>query len=413
MFLSNPSVTPESRPRGGIPRLRPGSMPLLSYGFRPFFLGAGVWACIAMLLWIGLLSGHCRFATGYGAVAWHSHELLFGYVSAVLTGFLLTAIPNWTGRLPLQGSPLLGLVLLWLAGRVAMLMTDQIGSAAAAIIDGAYLFVLSGAVLREIITGKNWRNLKVVALTGSIAVANVIFHLEVIRSGAPDYGVRAAIAGIVTLIVLVGGRVIPSFTHNWLARRGDPNRPAPLGRLDFVAIGVTLLALVLWMIAPAWQGSGVALAAAAIMQAVRLSRWAGLRSASEPIVLILHLGYVFVPLGALALTVSIIWPEFLPPTGALHAWTSGAIGTMTLAIMTRAIRGHTGHDISSPPTTSLIYAAILLAALARAVAPLVPEFTAGLLYIAAAGWFTSFAIFVAVYGPMLVKRRRDSREYGC
>src|SRR5690349_17024863 len=117
-----------SQKRGGIPRLRPESIPVLSYRFRPFFLGAALWACIAMVLWIGLLSGWWSFATGYGLIAWHAHEFLFGYVAAVMTGFLLTAIPNWTGRFPLQGRPLLALFALWLAGRAAMLATDAIGS---------------------------------------------------------------------------------------------------------------------------------------------------------------------------------------------------------------------------------------------------------------------------------------------
>lgn len=141
--------------RGGIPRLRPQSVPLLSYGFRPFFLGAALWAVAAMVLWVGLLLDAWSFAGAYGAVPWHVHEFLFGYVSAVLTGFLLTAIPNWTGRLPLQGRPLLALFLLWAAGRVAMLAVDRIGIVAATAIDGVYLPVLAIVILREIVAGRN------------------------------------------------------------------------------------------------------------------------------------------------------------------------------------------------------------------------------------------------------------------
>lgn len=412
MSLSNQSVTSDTRPRGGIPRLRPGSIPLLSYGFRPFFLGAGAWACVAMLLWIGLLSGRCRFATGYGAVAWHSHELLFGYISAVLTGFLLTAIPNWTGRMPLQGSPLLGLVVLWLVGRVAMLMTDQIGAVAAAVIDGAYLFVLTGAVMREIIVGKNWRNLKVTLLVALVAVANVAFHIETMLMGAPDYGIRMGIATIIALIMIVGGRITPSFTHNWLARRGEQIRPAPLGRFDFLSIGLTAIGLVCWIVAPAWTGSGVALLIGAALQTVRLSRWAGLQTWREPIVLVLHLGYAFVPLGALTLGISILWPEVIPPSGGLHAWTTGAMGVMTLAVMTRATRGHTGRALEAGVPTSLIYAAILLAALARIAAPIVPECYFELLYISAGAWLVAFGGFVACYGPMLVREKHRSSKNG-
>jgi uncharacterized protein involved in response to NO len=406
MSLSDQSIAPKPRPGGGIPRLRPGSVPLLSYGFRPFFLGAAVWACIGMVLWIGLLSGAFSFARTYGAVAWHAHELLFGYVSAVMTGFLLTAIPNWTGRMPLQGQPLLTLALLWLGGRVAMLLTDSIGNVAAAAADSAYLFVLTAVIAREIVAGKNWRNLKVTILTSVVAAANVVFHAEVIFHGAPDYGVRIGIAAVVTLIMLIGGRVTPSFTHNWLARRGDPQRPVSLGRFDFAAIGVMAVGLICWIVAPEWIGTGAVLLVGAGVQAVRLSRWTGLRTWREPIVLILHVGYAFVPLGALTLAVSILWPSIVPPAGALHAWTSGAIGVMTLAIMTRATLGHTGRPIETAAMTGFVYAAIVVATLARIAAPMAASYYSELLYVAAVSWIAAFGAFTAWYGPMLIRARR-------
>jgi uncharacterized protein involved in response to NO len=390
--------------QGGIPRLKPFSIPLLSYGFRPFFLGAGIWACVAMVLWIGLLTGAWSFANAYGPLAWHAHEFLFGYVSAVLTGFLLTAIPNWTGRMPLQGWPLLGLVILWLAGRAAMLMTDQIGNLPAMAIDIAYLAVLTAAIVREIAAGKNWRNLKVAALVGLIVVANVTFHLEVLWAGAPDYGMRLAIAAIIALIMLVGGRVTPSFTHNWLARTGDPKRPAPLGRLDFVSIGITAVALASWVAAPNWQGTALLLFAGALAQAIRLSRWAGARTWREPIVFVLHIGYAFIPIGALILGISILWPATISQTGALHAWTTGAIGMMTLAVMTRATLGHTGHSIATSPSTLVIYGGILIAAFARITAGFEPAIE--ILYLSAFGWLVAYVGFVAVYGPMLVRARQ-------
>jgi uncharacterized protein involved in response to NO len=313
----------EPRRRGGIPRLRPqSSIALLSCGFRPFFLGAGLWATVAMVLWIGLVSGLWQFANAYGDVAWHAHEFLFGYVSAVLTGFLLTAIPNWTGRLPLQGSPLLALCLLWAAGRVAMLATDQIGVVAAAAVDCAYLPTLAAVILREIIVGRNWRNLKVTILVILVAVANVVFQVEVLVRGAPDYGLRLGTAAIVGLIMLVGGRITPSFTHNWLTRAGSAKLPAPLDRFDMTAIAIAGGALLSWIAAPGWRGTAALLIFAAVVQAVRLGRWAGERTWREPIVLILHVGYAFVPLGALALGAAILWPAIIAPTAALHAWTT-------------------------------------------------------------------------------------------
>ena len=397
-----------SEPRGGIPRLRPEPTALLSYGFRPFFLGAALWACIAMVLWIGLLSGFCNFAIGYGAIAWHAHEFLFGYIAAVMTGFLLTAIPNWTGRFPLQGMPLFALFLLWLAGRVAMLTTDWIGSGAAAIIDCAYLITLTAVISREIVAGSNWRNLRVAVLVALTAIANIVFQAEVLVYAGPNYGLRLAVAAIVALIMVVGGRVTPSFTSNWLTRQGSQIRPAPLGRFDIGSIAIGGIALIAWVAAPDWYGTAVLLLVMAIAQAARLSRWTGARTWREPILFVLHLGYAFVPLGAFMLSISILWPRIVPASGALHAWTTGAMGLMTLAIMTRATLGHTGRDVFSTPTTVAIYGAMLVAALARIAAPLLPAFYYQTLLTAGVAWFSAFALFVLTYGPMLTRARQTA-----
>ena len=403
----------EPRRRGGIPRLRPqSSIALLSYGFRPFFLGAGLWAVVAMVLWVGLMSGYWAFANAYGAVAWHAHEFLFGYVSAVLTGFLLTAIPNWTGRLPLQGQPLLALCLLWAAGRAAMLATDRIGITAAVVVDCAYLPTLAMVILREVIAGRNWRNLKVTILVVLVALANVLFQVEVLVRGATDYGLRLGIAAVIVLVMLVGGRVTPSFTHNWLTRAGSAKLPAPLDRFDMVAIAMATGALLSWIAAPAWSGTAALLVIAAVAQAARLGRWAGERTWREPIVFILHVGYAFVPLGALALGVAVLRPEIVAPTGALHAWTTGAMGTMTLAVMTRATLGHTGRAIAAAPVTIVIYGAIVFAALVRIAAPLLPGVYYEALIAAAIGWIVAFGGFVVVYGPMLLRPRASGSTLG-
>jgi uncharacterized protein involved in response to NO len=394
--------------RGGIPRLKPEAVPLLSYGFRPFFLGAAVWACVAMVLWIGLLSGAWGFADAYGAIAWHAHELLFGYISAVMTGFLLTAIPNWTGRLPLQGRPLLMLLLLWLAGRIAMLAIAEIGILAATIIDCVYLLTLVAVILREIIAGNNWRNLRVVILVGVLALANIVFQAEVLRYGMPDYGLRLGTAAIVALIVLIGGRITPSFTANWLTRWHSDRLPAPLGRFDMVSIALAIAALISWILAPAWRGTAVLLFVMAIAQAARLARWTGGRTWREPILFVLHLGYAFVPLGAFILALSILWPQIIPPSGALHAWTTGAMGIMTLAVMTRATLGHTGREVVSAPPTIVIYGAILAAALARVAAPLLSAVYYESLVAAALGWIIAFGMFLVFYGPMLVRARENA-----
>src|SRR5262252_1552281 len=297
---------------GGIPRLRPQAIPALSYGFRPFFFSAALWAAVAMVLWLGLLSGWWTFANGYGAIAWHAHEFLFGYIAAVMTGFLLTAIPNWTGRLPLQGMPLLVLLVLWLAGRAAMLATDQIGTSAATLIDCAYLVTLTAIITREIVAGSNWRNLRVAVLVALTAVANIVFQAEVLIHAGPNYGLHLAVAAIVALIMVVGGRVTPSFTSNWLTRQGSQTRPAPMGRFDIGAIAIGTIALAAWIAAPDWYGAAALLVVMAIAHAARLSRWAGARTWREPMLFVLHLGYAFVPLGALLLSTSIVWPRIVP-----------------------------------------------------------------------------------------------------
>jgi uncharacterized protein involved in response to NO len=396
-----------SKPGGGIPRLRPKSIALLSCGFRPFFLGAALWACIAMVLWIGLLSGSWSFATDYGVIAWHAHEFLFGYIAAVMTGFILTAIPNWTGRFPLQGKPLIALLVLWLAGRAAMLATDQIGTAAA-IIDCAYLVTLTAVITREIVAGSNWRNLRVAVLIALTAVANIVFQTEVLIDVGPNYGLRLSVAAIVALIMVVGGRITPSFTNNWLTRQGSEKRPAPLDRFDIGSIALAALALSTWIAAPDWYGTAALLLLMAIAQAARLSRWAGARTWREPILFVLHVGYAFVPLGAFILSLSILWPQIVPASGALHAWTTGAMGIMTLAIMTRATLGHTGREVISTPATIVIYGAMLVAALARIAAPLLPAIYYQALLTAALGWLLAFGIFLLIYGPMLLKAKQTN-----
>ena len=242
---------------------------------------------------------------------------------------------------------------------------------AAAAIDCAYLPTLAAVIVREIIVGRNWRNLKVAILVALLAVANVLFQVEVFVHGAPDYGLRLGTAAIVGLIMLVGGRVTPSFTHNWLKRAGSAKLPAPLDRFDMTAIAIAGGALLSWIAAPGWRGTAALLIFAAVVQAARLGRWAGERTWREPIVFILHVGYAFVPLGALALGRD-VWPAIIAPTAALHAWTTGAMGTMTLAVMTRATLGHTGRSVSRSAINQRDLRGRPVRRLARVAAPLLP-----------------------------------------
>ncbi len=259
---------------------------LLSRGFRPFFLGAGVWALVGMALWPAVFSGAVTIPTAFSAVDWHAHEMIFGYGAAVVAGFLLTAIPNWTGRLPVAGIPLAALALLWVAGRVAIFVSAPIGRTAAAAVDAGFLVVFAALVAREVVVGRNWRNLKVVALALALALANVGFHIEDARDGLADFSIRGAFGLLVMLILLIGGRVTPSFTGNWIARMGAGARPAPFGRADGIVLALSDLALVAWVAAPAGAATGVLALAAGVGNLWRLSRWRGLATRRDALVLV-------------------------------------------------------------------------------------------------------------------------------
>ena len=380
-------------------------MPLLNNGIRPFFLAAGIWAATAMALWIAALTGHLSLAPRYGVLAWHAHEFLFGYVGAVLAGFLLTAGPNWTGRPPLTGGPLLGLVGLWLVGRLALLAYDRLGLIALGV-DASLLIVAALWFAREIIAARNWLNLRVVALITALATANVLFHWEVVHTGAASVSVRVALSLIVSLIMVIAGRITPTFTRNWLIARKRPPYPMPFDRIDALAIALGVAGLVSWAAMPELALSGELLLVGGAAQFVRLARWRGAATWREPLILILHLGYAFVPLGFLAAGLSVLRPDILPATAALHAWTAGAIGVTTLGVMTRVTLSDTGRPPRAPRVTSLIYASAIVAALLRIVAPLSP-YMLPLLKASAVAWILAFTGFVLVYGPFLVRESAD------
>ena len=202
---------------------------LLTYGFRPFFLGAGIWAALAMALWIPMLSGHIALPTRFDPVSWHAHEFLYGYLSAVVAGFLLTSVPNWTGRLPIVGWPLGGLFALWLIGRLAVAVSSVLPVWLAAAADLSMLVALAAVLTREIVAGKNWRNLMVLGLLGVLILGNGVFHFEAARGdyAAQGYGLRLGLGAGLMLIAVIGGRIVPSFTRNWLVRRGEGKLPVP------------------------------------------------------------------------------------------------------------------------------------------------------------------------------------------
>jgi uncharacterized protein involved in response to NO len=394
-----------------VSRLRPhDGWPLLSSGFRPFFLLGSIYAGLAILVWLPVFMGELTLTTAFAPRDWHVHEMLYGYLPAVITGFLFTAIPNWTGRLPIQGRPLLGLVVLWLAGRVCVTFSAETGWLPAMLVDTSFLLLVAAAAAREIIAGRKWSNLNVVIMVLLLLAGNVAFHLEAHFYGAADTSIRIGIAVVVMLISLIGGRIIPSFTRNWLARENPGRLPAPFARFDMLVVAISALVLLLWIIWPSGTTVGYALALAGCLHAIRLGRWAGDRTWRERLVLVLHVGYAFVPIGFLLNAASAF--DMVPAGAGIHAWMAGAAGVMTLAVMSRATLGHTGQKLTASAWTEAIYAAAIVAALARICAVVEPVHSVPLLHLAALAWAAAFVGFAISFGPVLISydKRRQTRQ---
>lgn len=378
--------------------------PFLRGGFRPFFFGGAAWGLIALVLWLFALSGGLTLPTHFDPVAWHRHEMLFGFAGAVIAGFLLTAIPNWTGRLPIAGYPLAGLAGLWLAGRLAVLFSSATGAFAAAVLDAGFYIALAMLAAREVLAANN-RNLPVVGVILLFGVANALDHAAMAGLITnSDVGWQFAIALVVLLISLIGGRITPSFTRNWMAKQkiteGLPTQP---GRFDVFAIGATAFALLAWITAPpGWITMGL-LTFAAILQAIRLARWGGLRTLRDPLVSILHIGYAWIPIGLLLLGLGAA--GLVPQSAAVHALTAGAMATMILAVMTRASLGHTGRELRASGATVAVYVLVTVGAVLRVAAPLgYAEYTLAM-QLSALAWGAALLMFLLAYGPILFRPR--------
>lgn len=380
---------------------------ILSYGFRPFFLVGATYAAVAILVWLPFFFGRIEIPTIFSPIDWHVHEMLYGYLPAIITGFLLTAIPSWTGRLPLRGGLLVLLIAIWLAGRLAIAFSIAIGPVAAAVIDLLFLATVTATAAREVLAARQWRNLAPIAILVAFIVGDVIFHVEADGDGSAELGKRIGIAATVALIALIGGRVIPSFTRNWLVRENPGRLPAPSGGFDAAASTIAILALLLWITLPNLVATGAMMLLACVAQAIRLGRWAGDRTLRDGLLLILHIGYAFIPLGFLLLGGAILLPRDIPVGAGIHAWTAGAIGVMTLAMMTRVSLGHTGRPTRAGSMTVAIYAAILVAALVRIGAAFEPRWSFVLLQIAGGAWVVAFFVFAVGYGPLLARPRVD------
>lgn len=386
---------PRSEARGWAP---------FALGFRPFFLLAGLAAVVLLAIW------GWAYATGhllhdyYGYIGWHSHEMLFGYSSAVISGFLLTAARNWTGVQTLRGIPLALMALLWLAGRITPFIT-ALPHWSVALIDLAFLPLFAVALVLPLLRARHYKSLIFVAIATALFCGNLLIHLQLlgITSTTAHRGTYLTVDLILLTIVMMGGRVIPFFTEKGLppgfVARSWPwvEKAAP--------ISVALLGL-LEAVWPAPWAIGIAAAAAAVANGVRLYGWYTRGVWRVPLLWVLHVGYAFVILG-FALR-ALAEAGYFPPLLALHALTVGGIGGLTLGMMARVTLGHTGRVLIPPRQMSWAFALIYAAALARVFLPFGMAYHAAI-GIAAVLWVLGFGIFVVLYAPMLVRPRVDGR----
>jgi len=386
-------------------RIRSYSGPaLFSYGFRPFFLFGALWSALAVSILLPALEGSVSIPSVFPPTVWHQHEMIFGYVPAIVAGFLLTAVPNWTGRLPVVGVRLAALFAIWIAGRIAVFVSALIGAHVAAAIDLAFLATLGAVVAREIVAANNGHNLKVLGILAVLFGGNAAFHAEVLAGMPQGIGARVGIAATIMLICVIGGRIVPSFTRNWLVKRAPGALPVPFSSFDVAAMLITGAALVSWVALPEHTLTASLAILAMIANAHRLARWAGYRTAGEPLVLVLHVAFAFVPLGFGLMALAGFAPSLVLPSGAVHGWTIGAIGLMTLAVMTRASLGHTGQPLAATPAIASLYVAVVVAAVARTLAAF-DVLREVLLPVSATAWIVGFAGFVVIFAPLLMRRR--------
>lgn len=378
----------------------------LTGGFRPFFLGAALIALVNISIWIGYLTGLLEIHSLFPPIFWHLHEMMFGFVGAAIAGFLLTAVPNWTGRPALKGINLASLFALWILGRVATFYSEYTGAYFAAIADLPLFFILGLYIFRAISAQGSKRNLPIVILVFLFGVANFLMHAEIMWDiESAEYGYRLSILLVAALIMLIGGRIIPNFTANWLKQNDNPNMPTLMNKYDLFTIIWTLFTLVSWMFMPENKLTGYLFIVAAILNAVRLSRWQIKLIFKNPILLILQVAYLWLAIGLLLFGILIIW-QIEQMDIPVHAITVGAFTSMILAVMTRASLGHTGRKIMASKLTVIIYICINISVVTRLLAIDTDFFATQLLYISASAWVVGFGLFIVQYAPYFFTARK-------
>ncbi|MFO1090618.1 MAG: NnrS family protein [Hyphomicrobiales bacterium] len=391
------------------PDLQP---PFLSWGFRPFFLMAGFYAVVVMAAWLSwLITGRIVGSPDFSQLAiapqaWHAHEMIFGYAAAVLSGFMLTAVPNWTGARRIAGGPLLLLAAVWFAGRLAMWFAAVLPPLMVATVDLIHLPLLAAFVAAGLFVRPAPRNIIFLGFISLLALANLAFHAEAVQlvSKTATPALMSALVLLSLMVAVIGGRIVPSFTRNVLIRHStDPSRlPRSFPALDRVSL--VSIALVVPLAAFGTTGWPIAVMAgiAAVSNAARLSFWRGADTLGSPILWSLHVSYALLVAGFAALGVASL-VEWLPLSSAIHLVGIGGIGGMTLAVMTRAALGHTGRPLRVSTPLALAYAMVAVAAVVRACGPvLAPSHYEATLLVAGLLWISAFAIFALRYAPILV-----------
>lgn len=379
-------------------------------GFRPFFLFAGIQAAVMLPLWLLVFHHGLDLGLSYPPAVWHGHELVFGFGVAAVGGFLLTAVPNWTNMHHVSGRPLMALFGLWLAGRVAFSLGGVLPAALVALLDLAYLPVLAAMMAGPLIKAGKWRNIAFLPILAALWMANAMVHLDIVLGvGEAMTGVYLGIFLLLMMIAIVGGRIVPSFTLNYLRMQGRPLEARTHGWVEKGgAVGSLAAAAALTLVAPGSVAAGVALLVAAAIHGLRLAGWHGAKTLKSPLLWVLHLGYLWLVVGLALLGLS-SFIDALPVSAALHALTAGSIGTMILAVMSRAALGHSGRPLQAAPATVAAYVLLSLGTVLRVVSPLVPEI--GLEMTGAAGlcWAGAWVLFVFVYAPIVARPRADGR----
>ncbi len=380
--------------------------PIFGLGFRPFFVLAGLFGLLLILLWNAIYKGELSVQNYYAPNIWHAHEMLVGYSVAVIAGFLLTAVKNWTGQATASGDHLAGLCLLWLYGRILPFYAELLPDSLIALTDFAFLPVLAYSVSQPIVRSGHNKSLVFIVLLALMTIANALVHLEMLEiyESTAMLGLNMLLAIIIVMILVVAGRVFPFFTERGL--KGVIAIRSPL--LDGLSIASAALVFLLQMADISGHFLAVSAIAAVGINIARIAGWHVRQVWYVPLLWILYIGYGWIILG-FGLTVLSAYAK-IPYSLVLHAFVLGGIGVLTLGMMVRVSLGHTGRAMKVPNIIVIAFVLLNLSAFVRVILPaLLPAWYGQLVYISTLAWLAAFALFVFVYAPILLAPRIDGK----